>query len=554
MRRTRGSIALATTVLVAMATLAACGGDDDGGGDGDQSEGGGQTGGEITVRGCNPENPLIPGNTAEVCGGNPQDVTTAKLIRYATEDAAPQNDIAESIETEDNQNFTVTLKDDYMFSDGTQVTAASFVDAWNYNAYGPNAYQSSYFFEPIAGYADLQCTGDGDDPCAGQGSQPKAEEMSGLKVVDDLTFTIQTTEQVSNLPVRLGYTAFAPYPESFFEDPEAFGEKPVSAGPYMVEEYTRNEQIVLVKNPEYSGEFPGNLDQITFRLYNDSDAAYADVVAGNLDVTDDIPVNVLQDDIWLSDLQDRGVEREQGVISTMGMDPTVDPRLDDPALRTAISMAIDRETITEQIFAGSATPADGWVSPVVDGFVEGQCGDKCTYDPEAAKAMWDEAGGIEGDLTLTYNADGDNAPWVEAACNSIRQALDVECKPRPVVDLATFLTQLGEKQIDGLFRQGWQMDYPSIENFLVPLYSEGASSNYYGYANKEFERLNAEAAAAPTVEEANVLYQEAERLLAEDMRIIPLWFTTGQAGWSDRVTGVELNAFGVPDYAAISLK
>ncbi len=312
MRRVRRSLTLASALLVATAALAACGGDDDDGG-GDQSESGAQAGGEITVRGLQPREPAGP---RQHRGGlwrqRPQDVTTAKLIRYATEDAAPQNDIAESIETEDNQNFTVTLKDDYMFSDGTQVTAASFVDAWNYNAYGPNAYQSSYFFAPIAGYADLQCTGDGEDPCAGQGSQPKAEEMSGLEVVDDLTFTIETTEQVSNLPVRLGYTAFAPYPESFFEDPEAFGSKPVSAGPYMVEEYTQNEQIVLTKNPEYSGEFPGNLDKITFRLYNDSAAAYADVVAGNLDVTDDIPVNVLQDDIWLSDLQDRGTEREQG--------------------------------------------------------------------------------------------------------------------------------------------------------------------------------------------------------------------------------------------------
>ncbi|WP_107774425.1 peptide ABC transporter substrate-binding protein [Nocardioides sediminis] len=552
MRRVRRSLTLASALLVASAALAACGGDDDDGGGG-QSESGEQTGGEITVRGCNPENPLVPGNTAETCGGNVLDVTTAKLIKYATEDAAPQNDIAESIETEDNQNFTVTLKDDYMFSDGTQVTASSFVDAWNYNAYGPNGYQSSYFFAPIAGYADLQCTGDGEDPCAGQGSQPKAEEMSGLEVVDDLTFTIQTTEQVSNLPVRLGYTAFAPYPESFFEDPEAFGTMPVSAGPYMVEEFTQNEQIVVTKNPEYSGEFPGNLDRITFRVYNDASAAYADVVAGNLDVTDDIPVNVLQDDIWLSDLQDRGTEREQGVISTMGMDPTVDKRLDDPALRTAISMAIDRETITEQIFAGAAAPADGWVSPVVDGYVEGQCGDNCTYDPEAAKAMWEEAGGIQGGLTLTYNADSDHGPWTEAVCNSIRQALDVECNPRPVVDFATFLTQLGDKEIDGLFRQGWQMDYPSIENFLVPLYSKGASSNYYSFDNADFERLNREAAAAPSVEEANLLYQEAERLLAEDMRIIPLWFTTGQVGWSDRVSGVELNAFGVPDYAAISL-
>jgi oligopeptide transport system substrate-binding protein len=548
--RVTRSITLASTTLLAAATLAACGGGDDGGDEGNNEQQ--QSGGEITVRGCNPENPLVPGNTAETCGGNVLDVTTAKLIKYANEDASPQMDIAESIETEDNQTFTVTLKD-YTFSDGTPVTASSFVDAWNYNAYGPNGYQGSYFFEPIEGYADLQCTGDGEDPCAGAGNKPKAEEMSGLEVVDDKTFTIRTSNQVSNLPVRLGYTAFAPYPESFFEDPEAFGQKPVGAGPYMVTEFTRNEQIVLEKNPEYSGEFPGNLDKITFRIYNDAGAAYADVVGGTLDVTDEIPANVLADDLWLEELQDRGTQREQGVIQMMGINPDIDKRLEDPRLRTAISMAIDRQTIADQIFAGTYTPADGWVAPVVDGYVEGQCGDNCVYDPEAAKALWDEAGGIEGDLSIAFNADADHAPWVEAACNSIRQALDVECKPRPYVDFAAMLTDLGEKKLEGMFRSGWQMDYPSIENFLVPLYSKGASSNYYGFDNPDFERLNQEAAAAPTLEEANALYQDAERLLAEDMRVIPLWFTIGQVGWSDKVASVELNAFGVPDYAAIEL-
>ncbi len=229
-----------------------------------------------------------------------QDVTTAKLIRYATEDAAPQNDIAESIETEDNQNFTVTLKDDYMFSDGTQVTAASFVDAWNYNAYGPNAYQSSYFFAPIAGYADLQCTGDGEDPCAGQGSaaQGRGDERARGRRRPDLHHRDHRAGlQPSGAS---GLHRVRALPGVLLRGPGGVRRASrSSAGPYMVEEYTRNEQIVLVKNPEYSGEFPGNLDRITFRLYNDSEAAYADVVAGNLDVTDDIPLNVLQDDIWL---------------------------------------------------------------------------------------------------------------------------------------------------------------------------------------------------------------------------------------------------------------
>ena len=550
MRRVSRSMAVVSTVILAAGVLAACGGD------GDDDNPGGRPSAEIIVNGCNPENPLIPGNTAETCGGNILDVTTSKLIHYATEDAAPEMDIAESIETTDNQNFTVKIKPDYLFSDGTPVTAESFVKAWNWTAYGPNGYQGAYFFEPVEGYADLQCTGpDEEDPC--KGGAPAADTMTGLEVVDETTFTIKTSEKVSNLPVRLGYTAFAPMPEVFFEDPEAYGTagtEPVSAGPYKITEFTENKQIVLEKNAEYAGDFGGKSDKITFKIYTDEAAAYADAVAGNIDIIDNIPTDNLTDDAWLGDFQDRGTSREQGVIQMIGINPTVDKRLENPELRKAISMAVDRATITEEIFAGSATPATGWVSPVVDGYVADQCGEACVYDPEAAKELWDAEGGIEGDLTLTYNGDADHGPWTEAACNSIRQALDVECKATPTVDFATFLTDLGERKVDGMFRQGWQMDYPSIENFLVPLYSKGASSNYYNFDDAQFQELTKQGAAAETLDEANAFYQQAELRLAADMRIIPLWYTTGHVAWSDRVDNVDINAFGVPVYSEITTK
>ena len=195
----------------------------------------------ITVRGCNPQNPLVPSNTTETCGGNVHRRSFAKLVHYNAETAKPENDIAESIETTDNQNFTIKLKP-YKFHDGTEVNSKNFVDAWNYAAYGPNAQSSGYFMEPIEGFADLQCAGttNPDDPC--EGYTPKAKEMSGLKVVkDDKTFTIKTTEKVSNLPVRLGYSAFAPLPEAFFKDPKAFGDKPIGTGPYKVDSWTKEQ-------------------------------------------------------------------------------------------------------------------------------------------------------------------------------------------------------------------------------------------------------------------------------------------------------------------------
>ena len=85
------------------------------------------------------------------------DAIDAKLVHYNADTAAPELDIAESIETKDNQTFTVKLKPGYKFHDGTEVKAKNFVDAWNWNAYGPNGNLNAYFFEPIAGYDDLQC-------------------------------------------------------------------------------------------------------------------------------------------------------------------------------------------------------------------------------------------------------------------------------------------------------------------------------------------------------------------------------------------------------------
>src|SRR5215203_4503891 len=128
MRGTTRTVAVAAMSAVAL-LAAGCGS-----GDGDDtatSAAGGQTGGEITVRGCNPENPLVPANTGETCGGDIIDATTAKLVSYDPDTAAPNNDIAESIETTDNENFTVKLKQGYKFHDGTEVKAKNFVDAWN---------------------------------------------------------------------------------------------------------------------------------------------------------------------------------------------------------------------------------------------------------------------------------------------------------------------------------------------------------------------------------------------------------------------------------------
>ncbi len=527
--------------------LASCGG-----GGGQSSSGGtGGAGGSdanaANIRGCNPQNPLIPSNTTETCGGNVLDAITAKLVHYNSDTAAPEMDIAQSIETKDNQNFTVKLKKGYKFHDGTEVKADNFIKAWNFAAYGPNAQTSGYFMEPIEGYADMQ------SPADDAKAAPKAKTLTGLKKVNDYEFTIKTTEKVSNLPVRLGYSAFAPLPDSF--DPKTFGEHPIGAGPFKFDSWTKNQEIKLSKFADYAGTNKPKLDNLTFKIYQDVEAAYKDVMANKLDVTDEIPTSALIDDKYKSDLPERNAEKAEGVIQTITFAPVkVDPTMENPKLRQAISMAIDRDTIIKQIFNGTRQPATGWVSPVVDGYKAGACGEFCTFDAAKAKAKLAEAGGFNGRLTLAYNGDAAHKDWVDAVCNSIKNTLSVDCVGAPVVDFKTFRTQVHDRKVKGMFRTGWQMDYPSIENFLTPIFKTGASSNDGDYSNPAFDKKLVEAAAAPDAAQSNKLYQDAEAMLAADMPAIPTWYGKRAVGWSDNVTDVKITAFGTIDTSALAKK
>lgn len=508
-----------------------------------------KAGGAIIVRGCTPENPLVAGNTSEVCGGNVIDAVTAKLIHYNVDTAAPELDIAEKIETTDNVLFTVTLKKGYKFSDGTEVKAKNFVDAWNYTAYGPNGQQGSYFFEPIKGFAEAQCA---DAACA---TKPTADTLAGLTVKDDHTFTIETTEPVSNLPVRLGYSAFAPQPDSFFTDPksDSFGKQPIGAGPYKVASNTATE-IVLEKNADYSGKHAGNVDKITYRIYTEPAAAYTDLLANNIDVVDIIPADQLAGDAWKAALGDRAKVADTGIIQWITFSPQDEQFKTNVKLKAALGAAIDRATITKQVFNGTRTPATGWVSPVVDGYKAGQCGDACTFDVAKAKQLYTESGGYQGQLQLSVNPEGGHKQWADAVCNGWKNTLGLDCAVNVTPDFKTLRSKIKAGELKGIFRGGWQMDYPSIENFLTPIYMKGAASNDAKYDNPAFNSKLAEAAAATDAAASNKAYQEAEAMLAEAYPTIPLWYSATPYGFSTKVTDVKLNAFGAIAMSEIRLK
>ncbi|MGW0840739.1 peptide ABC transporter substrate-binding protein [Streptomyces sp. NPDC002787] len=536
---------VAGAAAVALAVTACGGGDDDGGG------GAGDTGAVLSSSWGDPQNPLEPANTNEVQGGKVLDMIFRGLKRYDPKTGEAKDMLAEEIETTDSQNFTITIKDGWTFQNGEKVTAKSFVDAWNYGASLKNNQRNAYFFEYIEGY---------DKTHPADGGEQTAETLSGLKVVDDATFTVKLTQKFSTFPDTLGYNAYAPLPQSFFTDHDAWLSKPVGNGPYAVESYTKGAQLSVRKWDDYPGEDKAQNGGVDLKVYTDNNTAYTDLMAGNLDLVDDVPAAQLKN--VEADLGDRYINTPAGIIQTLAF-PYYDRNWGKDGMekvREGLSRAIDRDQITETIFQGTRTPATDWTSPVLGeegGYKKGLCGDACEHDPDAAKKLIQEGGGLPGgQVRITYNADtGSHKQWVDAVCNSINNALDNDkaCVGNPVGTFADFRNQITDRKMSGPFRAGWQMDYPLIQNFLQPLYYTNASSNDGKWSNAEFDKLVDEANAESDTAKAVETFQKAEEVVRDNMAAIPLWYQNGSAGYSERLSDVSLNPFSVPVYDQIKV-
>ena len=546
MRLSKRSAALVASGLSGAMLLSACGGgDDDGGG---SAAGGGGDGGSFSVYIGEPENPLVPGNTNETEGGQIVDSLFTGLVEYDNEtNEAVYTGVAESIESEDQQTWTVTLKDGWTFHDGTPVNAQSFIDAWNYTAYSPNAQGNSYFFANIAGYDDLQA--------AETGGQPTATEMSGLRQVDDLTFEVELAAPYAQWPTTTGYTAFYPLPQSFYDDPAGFGEQPVGNGEFRAEEpFVPGVGITLARFDEYGGDEPANAASVEYRVYTEQNTAYTDLQGGSVDVMDTLPPDAIVS--AEQEFGDRFIETPQGDITSLGF-PTYDQRFADPNVRKAFSMAIDRQAISDAIFSGTRTPATSYISPVVPGHRDDAC-DVCVLDVEEANRLLDEAGFDRSTpVDLWFNAGAGHEEWMQAVGNQIRENLGIEYQLRGDLQQSEFLPLKDAQGMTGPFRDAWIMDYPVAENFLGPLYSSAAlppaGSNYTFYSNPEFDRLLTEANGADTEEAAVQGYQAAEDVLLADFPAAPLFYRLNQGAHSERVDNVIIDAFGRIDAAAVEV-
>jgi ABC-type oligopeptide transport system substrate-binding subunit len=416
------------------------------------------------------------------------------------------------------------------------VTAGSYVKAWNYGAYGPNAQLGTDFYSRIDGYDALQ------------GTEPKSKQLSGVKAVDDNTLQITLSQPFAEWEKVLGYNVFYPLPDAAFAGDgsltKTFEDNPVGDGPFQIKgPWNHNQSIEVTK---YAG-FPlakPHVDEIDFKIYQDQDTMYSDLQAGNLDVQPQIPSDKLG--TAQVDLGDRLKKTPSSYFAYLTV-PLNNPAY-TPNVRKAISMAINRQEIIDKIFEGAYTPATSWVSPIVQGARDNTCGDGCRYDPTAAKQLFTQSGGIAGNkIQLYYNADGGHKEWVDAVCNMVAKNLGAQCVGTPVPQLADFRKQIRTHTISGLMRGAWAFDYPSIEDYLTPIYKTGAAANDSGFSNPTFDKDLTAADAAPDEATAIQKYQQAEDELAKVMPTIPLWFKQNIYGYSTSMKNVDMDLFANVD-------
>jgi len=508
-------------------------------------------GGEVVTNILEPEK-LITTFANELQGITVIHALYKGLVDYDPATGDPVNVVAQSITSPDSKVWTITIKPGWKFDNGEPVNADSFIRAWNYSAYGPNVQDNAHFFDKIVGFDDLQSEDpDGDGPQ--EAPTPKAKQMSGLAKTGELTFTVTLKEPFAIFPRMLGYSAFDPNAKACTDDMKACNEKPIGDGPFKMDgAWQHNQQIKLVRSDTYAGP-RAKIGRLTFRIYDTITTAYTDMLAGELDVLNAVPASKFKEAVGkFGDSMTRVASSDFSYLSV----PYYVPALKDARVRQALSMAFDRQPIIDALFDGSFVPAKSVISPAVGGSRPDAC-KFCDYNPDKAKQLLADAGGWPAGqkLELWCNAGGGHEKWLQAVGDQIKKTLGIDYEIKCDLPFAQYLGQLLDpRKATGPFRMKWSMDYPATEDYLRPLFAEGAPGNFEDYVNPQVDELIHQGDLATTTADQLRSYQAAEDIILTDMPIIPLWFGVSSVVRGDRVESLTYNkAVGV-DWSTVTLK
>jgi oligopeptide transport system substrate-binding protein len=465
--------------------------------------------------------------------------------------------VAEKWESSDDcSQWTFTLKKGTKFHNGEEVTSASFKRGWERAAKKAAASKVAYHMAQIKGYDEI--------------SGGTADALSGVDATDPYSLKVTLAQPSCQFYIRMVHPVFSPVPSAAGAvDDTKYTDAPIGNGPFMMDgPWVHDKGIKLKRFEDYTAGPKANLDGIEITITS-PDHGNQDEYDGFKNGTFDwarMPVEVLPSARAEFDPKKQWIATKTSGINYLVPMVTEKP-LDTPKARKALSMAIDRNAITNGVFKGFQTPATAIVPPSFKDAYQADACTACAYNPEEAKKLAQEAGLTPGTaLKFQFNTGAGHEGWTLAVKDQLEKnlGLKVEYGGVPFTDL---LKNQQQPHATGIFRLAWGADYPDQDNFLSPLFSTASigetdlnkpstGDNIERYSNPKVDELLKKGAGTKDEKERIKTYQEAEKIaVGEDQALIPMFqrFQFRLVN-SEKFTNLRMNFFEDPDFSIISLK
>ena len=446
-------------------------------------------------------------------------------------------DIAQSWEkSADGKTYTFHLRPEAKFHDGKQVTANDF------------KYSIERACDPATG-SQTAMTYLGDIVGVEEKLLGLAEEVSGIKVIDDHTLQITIDAPKEYFLSKLTYPTAFVIDKANVESGGNWWKTPNGTGPFKLKSWDDN-NMILERNELYYLE-PAKVKHVVYRIWGGLPMTMYE--NGDIDVTD----------VYLSDIE-RALDPTSSLnmelfitpeftLSYIGFNSTKPP-FDDAKIRQAFSCAIDKDKIVKLVLKNIGTKADGILPPGMPGYSENIQG--LAFDPELAKELIAESkyGDVSAlpPIILTTSGMGTVSSVEAALVDMWRNNLGVEVEVRQLDPGKYFFVLMEEK--DELYFSGWGADYPDPQNFLDILFHSGTEDNIGEYSNPAVDELLEEARVETDYETRMNLYQQIEQLIVDDAACLPLTFGVSYTLVKPYVKDLPLAPLWLPRLKYVSIE
>jgi peptide/nickel transport system substrate-binding protein/oligopeptide transport system substrate-binding protein len=454
------------------------------------------------------------------------------LVRNRGEEK-PAPALAASFEGNPQQTaFTFHLKPGLKFEDGSPVTSADVKFTLERIVRKGSDSPLLSQLESVTGFAAYNGAG-------------TAAGLAGIETPDAATVVVRLDRPFSSFPSVLGHPGFGIVPKGAVERlGDGFKQNPVGSGPFRRVDAAAG-RLSLRRAATHTPS--ARIDGIDFVDFPDVDAAFKAFEDGTVDAS---PVPPARATDAARTFGRQGMSPYNGVVFYALN--VKSPDLADPRFRQAISLAIDRKEIVENVYQGSVGLATGIVADGVPRRDGDACGDRCRYDPDRARELLVEAFPA-GDIPEVA-IDHDDDATQTAVASLIKTELDTVgipavLRPHAFADYGRFLVS-GQQE---LFRLGWIADYPSPDGFLTPLFSSSSPDNLIGLKNPEIDQTLQSARAEADPAKRLALYMKAEGLVLDEYVVIPVAQLENRMVASSRVKGFDLDPIGTFDGAAVAV-